>query len=84
MRKLLMYLFAFTALVVCLVRPSRAEAPELVVCNEGHCVMAEADFRRLQEMMRRAKAIDADNERAYWAAQREIASCMARLEGHKS
>ena len=48
MRKTLHFLFPLLALVVCVARPSRADAPELAVCKDGHCVMAEADYRKLQ------------------------------------
>ncbi len=91
MRKLLHYLFPLLALVVCVARPSRAEAPQLAVCKDGMCVMSEADYKRLQAFLVRlrdyasgAQERDEQADRALDYAQRKAASCEAALKANRA
>lgn len=82
MRKLLHYLFPLLALVVCVARPSRAEAPQLAVCKNGMCVMSEVDYKNLQaltiRMLHAAEQAQMDASRQEHRAD----SCVAFLKNH--
>lgn len=90
MRKALHFLFPVAALTVALMGSSRAEAPQLAVCREGSCVMAEADYMRLQAFAKRlrdyaqnANEVDEEKEQqvTYWRGRSD--SCEAWKNGHK-
>ena len=82
MREALKYLFPFCLLVLCVMRPSRAEAPDLAVCKDGHCVMTEADYKKLQsfvvQLMLETQRANINQERAEHRAD----SCQAFLKDH--
>lgn len=87
MRRMLHYLFPLLALVVCVVRPSRAEAPQLAVCRDHVCVMSEADYKNLQAFAMRLREYamssqknDEDRDNALSGALQALDSCKARLE----
>jgi len=82
MRRMLHFLFPLLALVVCVARPSRADAPELAVCKDGHCVMAEADYRKLQGFVLELYAAAAQSRMEADRAQHITESCKAFLKDH--
>lgn len=69
MRKLLLYLFPFCLLVICVIRPSKAEAPS-VTDDQIRTFIAKAQ-----------QALDEANLRAY-QAERRADSCIAFLKNH--
>lgn len=91
MRRALYWLFPVAAITLCLMRPSRAEAPELAVCKDHVCVMSETDYKRLQAFVMRireyasgAQERDEQADRALDYAQRKAASCEAALKAHRA
>lgn len=71
MRKLLHYLFPFCLLVICVMRPTRAEAPA-ITDDQIRLFIAKAQ-----------QALDEANMRAY-QAERHLESCKAFLKGHRA
>ena len=75
MRKLLHYLFPFCLLVICVMRPTRAEAPEV-------CKGCEVTKEQIEAFVLRAqRAVDEANERA-WRAEHKAISCETFLKDH--
>lgn len=63
-------------------RPTRADAPELAVCKDGHCVMSEVDYRNLQALTLRM--LHAAEQAQMDAAKQEhrAESCISFLKDH--
>lgn len=83
MRRMLHFLFPLLALVVCVARPSRAEAPELVVCKDGQCVIAEKDWKDLQVLMSRMLYAAQQAQLEADHAEHVVESCKAFLKEHR-
>lgn len=90
MRKALHYLFPIAVLFVALVGPSRAQAPNLAVCKNGQCVMAEVDYlalqafaKRLREYAANANEVDGEKEGMILRLRGALDSCIVQRDGHK-
>jgi hypothetical protein len=91
MRKLLQFLFPFALLVICVIRPTRAEAPQLAVCKDHVCVMSETDYRNLQafamklrDYAQNAGQVDGEKEAFIAHLRNRLDSCEEWRDGHKA
>jgi hypothetical protein len=84
LRKALHYLFPLLALVVCVARPSRAEAPQLVACKDHVCVMSEENYRGLQIILQKMTEGALMREAEADHAEHLLQSCQAALRDVRS
>lgn len=92
MKRLIAFGFPLAAICVALFGPiseARAQKP-MAVCENGKCVVAEADWKRFKEFWKRVEqfAKDMDEKanadaKAQWELAQKLNSCMAILAERK-